>query len=249
MAGGQGWITLLKKQFEKSPLWPNIIFSFVLLGLEKLVEVEFVCPCDPKRNGHLVAAYFAVPAVVVFLLMMMIQGCKTDCCGRTEDSFSNCSLEKFKLTVKAIFCNCSWEKFKLTVKAICSFIIPSFVWLIVMFLDGRYLVCAKTDWPGRFVVVAEAVPQKWCKPINQTSSEELMKKSQKFASDSQWIGVWLICALPVTLLFTTCCKGRDKEEQGQITGSSGREEYQIYKMADVEDEDAGDVQLENITKK
>uniref|UniRef100_A0A0E9W9H8 Uncharacterized protein n=1 Tax=Anguilla anguilla TaxID=7936 RepID=A0A0E9W9H8_ANGAN len=45
------WFTILKNQLRNSPLVSNAVFSFILMGLEKLVDLEFECPCKP--NGML----------------------------------------------------------------------------------------------------------------------------------------------------------------------------------------------------
>ncbi|TDH17289.1 hypothetical protein EPR50_G00007110 [Perca flavescens] len=48
------------------------------MGLEKLVELEFECPCSPTWNGVFSSAFFIIPAVMAFTLMLIIQGCRCD---------------------------------------------------------------------------------------------------------------------------------------------------------------------------
>ncbi|KAF1393102.1 hypothetical protein PFLUV_G00034980 [Perca fluviatilis] len=48
------------------------------MGLEKLVELEFECPCNPTWNGVFSSAFFIIPAVMAFTLMLIIQGCRCD---------------------------------------------------------------------------------------------------------------------------------------------------------------------------
>ncbi|XP_029688420.1 calcium homeostasis modulator protein 6-like isoform X2 [Takifugu rubripes] len=48
------------------------------MGLEKLVELEFQCPCNPKWNGLFSSAFFIIPAIMAFILMLIIQGCRWD---------------------------------------------------------------------------------------------------------------------------------------------------------------------------
>ncbi|XP_016321693.1 protein FAM26D-like [Sinocyclocheilus anshuiensis] len=73
------WIACLKKQLKKSPFYSNAIIGFLMVGLEKLVEMDFACPCDPKMNLMFSAAYFVVPALFSSALMFYIQSpqCKT----------------------------------------------------------------------------------------------------------------------------------------------------------------------------
>ncbi|KAF7663755.1 hypothetical protein LDENG_00202100 [Lucifuga dentata] len=51
----------------------NVIFSFILVALEKLVELVFACPCDPSMNAAFSSAFFVVPGVLAFLLMLSMQ--------------------------------------------------------------------------------------------------------------------------------------------------------------------------------
>lgn len=63
--------------------------------------------------------------------------------------------------------------------------VPAMLWLILMFLDGQYFACAMTSWSGIFVSFNGSSHQKWCKPANQNSSEELIIKTQGFFALSQ----------------------------------------------------------------
>ncbi|CAJ1049067.1 calcium homeostasis modulator protein 6 [Xyrichtys novacula] len=76
MESRQQWYSLLKKEISNSPLVSNLVFGFILMVLEKLVELEFECPCNPKWNRVLSSAFFIIPAVTAFLLMLIIQGCR-----------------------------------------------------------------------------------------------------------------------------------------------------------------------------
>ncbi|KAF4100138.1 hypothetical protein G5714_018334 [Onychostoma macrolepis] len=73
------WIACLKKQLKKSPFYSNAIIGFLMVGLEKLVEMDFACPCNPKMNLMFSVAYFVVPALFSSALMFCIQSpqCKT----------------------------------------------------------------------------------------------------------------------------------------------------------------------------
>ncbi|XP_023854064.1 calcium homeostasis modulator protein 2 [Salvelinus sp. IW2-2015] len=77
----QQWLSRLKSEFGNSPLVSNVAFGFILMGLEKLVELEFECPCDPKWNGLFSSAFFVIPAIMAFMLMLIIQDCRYDLSG------------------------------------------------------------------------------------------------------------------------------------------------------------------------
>ncbi|KAJ8343468.1 hypothetical protein SKAU_G00307970 [Synaphobranchus kaupii] len=70
------WLSRLRNELSNSPLVSNVAFGFILMGLEKLVELEFQCPCNPKWNGTFSSAFFVIPAVMAFTLMLIIQGCR-----------------------------------------------------------------------------------------------------------------------------------------------------------------------------
>ncbi|XP_029702583.1 uncharacterized protein isoform X2 [Takifugu rubripes] len=161
------WFSKLKDAFSKSPLAPNVAFGFILMGLEKLVELEFECPCNPKWNGLFSSAFFIIPAIIAVILMLIIQGCRCD--------------ESSRLITQ---CRCD-EWFKKTV----SSFMPAIVWLILLFFDGQYFTCAKTDWKGRFVLIDKAAPKKWCEPISEGNftTQELMLRSQEWIFKSQCV--------------------------------------------------------------
>lgn len=88
MESRQQWLSRLKSELSNSPLVSNVAFGFILMGLEKLVELEFECPCNPTWNRLFSAAFFIIPAVMAFTLMLIIQGCRCDAwCRKT---LSNC---------------------------------------------------------------------------------------------------------------------------------------------------------------
>uniref|UniRef100_A0A665X2F3 Uncharacterized protein n=1 Tax=Echeneis naucrates TaxID=173247 RepID=A0A665X2F3_ECHNA len=54
-----------------------------------LVELEFECPCNPTWNGVFSSAFFIIPAVMAFTLMLIIQGCRCDTWCRKTVSLSS----------------------------------------------------------------------------------------------------------------------------------------------------------------
>lgn len=72
----QRLIAKIKDELGHSPVAANAVISFVLAIVEKIVEVEFGCPCDPKWNRLFAAAFFIIPAIIAFLLMLIIYKCR-----------------------------------------------------------------------------------------------------------------------------------------------------------------------------
>ena len=64
----------LLKKLCKCPMVTNVAFGLLLLGVEKIVELDFECPCmEPPWNLLFSLAYFMIPSVVSFMLMLIIQ--------------------------------------------------------------------------------------------------------------------------------------------------------------------------------
>ncbi|XP_029702563.1 uncharacterized protein isoform X1 [Takifugu rubripes] len=102
----------LKDAFSKSPLAHNVAFGFILTGLEKLVELEFECPCNPTWNKLLSSAFFIVPAIMASILMFIIQGFR-----RKELILKfiaqGCKCDEFILTLNDKRCSCDEKTLKL----------------------------------------------------------------------------------------------------------------------------------------
>ncbi|XP_056243705.1 uncharacterized protein LOC130176572 [Seriola aureovittata] len=171
----------LRSLLEKSPLGSNTVFGFILVGLEKLLEMEFACPCDSNHNVRLVVSLFINPAILAFVLMMRIQGC--ECEGKT-------SLKQW-------------------IKLVLSSLVPPFLWWILLLSDGQYIACAKSSQSGRFVVVDNASRQKLCTPYNGNSSQELIH-TQKTYARSQEAGMWALISITIIsvilMLIEPCSK-------------------------------------------
>ncbi|XP_008301991.1 uncharacterized protein LOC103373783 [Stegastes partitus] len=192
----QQWIARLKHELSHSHLVSNVAFGFILMGLEKLVELEFECPCNPKWNKWFSSAFFIIPAIMAFILMLIIEECR------------------------------SYSSHKKNFSSFVSSLVPAFVWLSMLFFDGQYLACAMTDWEGRFVLVDKAAPQKWCEPIGERNDtqQELMLRSQRLFVYSQGIGIvllTLICVGLVVYVIRECCKPEVKKPDADVAERTG----------------------------
>ncbi|KAL7402803.1 hypothetical protein ABVT39_020136 [Epinephelus coioides] len=177
--GRPALISHVRSEFKKSALVSNVFFGAILLCLEKFSEKEFACPCKVGSNAMFATAYLIVPAIVVFLLMMNIKDFK---CGMSQKKI--------------------WE-------TVTSSFVPAMFWIIIVLWDGHCVACMKTTWSGSYVEIDKAAPQKWCKPANLTSSQELDYKNetQHCFFVSQCVGMGLIVLIiAVYLIFKCCCQ-------------------------------------------
>jgi len=76
MEENQQWITKVTEKIRNSPLAANFCFGVILFSFEKIVQIEFACPCNSQWNLWIASVFFIVPALIVFLLMCVIRKCK-----------------------------------------------------------------------------------------------------------------------------------------------------------------------------
>lgn len=183
--GRQGWMEIVKREFQNGPLASNVVFALTLMVLERLVETEFECPCKGTYlNGGFVATFFTFPGISAFVLMASVQGLKCSCDKDNVKRFFYC-------------------------------LVPAFVWMILLVFDGRYIACGMTDWSGRYVTADKAAPLKWCEPENGTLYGDRLKKSQDWYFHSQWAGFGLVLVLVLVVLVFLIIKPIMNESRGQ----------------------------------
>nr|XP_033490771.1 uncharacterized protein LOC117262145 [Epinephelus lanceolatus] len=182
--GRPALISHVRSEFKKSALVSSAFFGTILLCLEKFIEKEFACPCKYGLNAVFAIVYLIVPAVVVFLLMMNIKDFK---CGMSQKEI--------------------W-------KTVASSFVTAMFWIIIVLWDGHCVACMKTTWSGSYVEIDKAAPQKWCKPANLTSSQELDYKNetQHWFFVSQCVGMGLIILIIVVYLILKCCCQQEAAE-------------------------------------
>lgn len=146
----KGLISKMKGKFINSSLASNVVLGFILAGFEKLVESEFAFSSKPRQNALFASAYCVFPGVIASVLML----CK------------GCKLKSYK----------ELEHFVLF---FFFFIVPTMMWLILIFLDVQFYACAKTDWSSRFVIVDKTTHQN-CEPHNTSSQEKIYQTLQRF---------------------------------------------------------------------
>ncbi|XP_041852668.1 uncharacterized protein LOC121647378 isoform X1 [Melanotaenia boesemani] len=175
------WISKVKELLKQSPLAANSCFGLILFVLEKIVEIEFVCPCKPTWNPWHVSAFFVVPAVIVFVLISYIQSC----------GFKQYSCEAFMKSL-----------------------VPTILWLILLFLDGRYVACAHTSWSGKYEI-DNASLNRWCNPSNST--EGSLTDTQAYYAYSQYAGIMAALGLAVVYFGYLCIICKDQKNTNETT--------------------------------
>lgn len=76
---GKKFMAGFKKFMKKKGVYANLIIGFLQLGLEKLLGMDFACPCDPQMNLIFSIAYFLIPALFSSAFMFYVQSphCKS----------------------------------------------------------------------------------------------------------------------------------------------------------------------------
>ncbi|XP_022601173.1 uncharacterized protein LOC111221867 [Seriola dumerili] len=182
MSANMIWISTLKSEIEKSPVASNMVFGFILACLEKLLEMEFACPCESKQNVRLVVLFFIGPALLAFVLMIKIQGCES---------------------------KKSWKE---RIGLLASSCVSSVVWILLMLFDGQYVACAFSSQSGRFVVIDNASRQKLCKADNHNASQELINTQKWYSGSQEagmWL-LLLAAVIGLCLMLNKCCKKEEQ---------------------------------------
>uniref|UniRef100_A0A4W3GSW0 Uncharacterized protein n=1 Tax=Callorhinchus milii TaxID=7868 RepID=A0A4W3GSW0_CALMI len=115
--------TAIKKGFLKdlrnqSTVLGSTAMFFVLAVVEELLEMTFSCPCEPNLNKLYVALFFCLPSLTFAFISAIAHECPR-----------NCSADGKK----------AW-------RFVVSVLAPPVMWLVLLLLDGDYLICAKS--PG-----------------------------------------------------------------------------------------------------
>ncbi|XP_056622118.1 calcium homeostasis modulator protein 4 [Triplophysa dalaica] len=163
MGSTQQWLTRLKNELSDSPLVSNVAFGFILMGLEKLVELEFECPCDPMWNGLFSSAFFIIPAVMALAIMMIVQGCRCEVSRRRSVSLSS--------VVPAV------------VWLILLFLDGQYLACAMTDWHGRYVIVDKAA-PQKWCEPTQ--------DQESVSPRDLMLRSQRLFVESQVIGIVLL---------------------------------------------------------
>ncbi|XP_063039476.1 uncharacterized protein LOC134434791 isoform X2 [Engraulis encrasicolus] len=220
--------SMLKSLNHQRGLKLKLIIVFLFAGLEHLMDVVFVCPCDPTWNALASALFFTLPATIIFLLMLVMQcspqqpenGEGSDDApseqeeadeqtsllpGHTSVNYSGTPAVIHRLEQREGCC----EKVKKGMLTVVMALAVPMLWVMMMFFEGQFYVCARTNWSGRFVKLNDTYEHMWCKPDQSSSRTDKIKRSIGYYVESQWVGLVLLSALMLYVFIYTineCCK-------------------------------------------
>ncbi|XP_037401690.1 uncharacterized protein LOC119265383 [Pygocentrus nattereri] len=164
--------------FKQHPYSSSVLFSLVLVVLEKVVEVDFVCPCESGYTEAFFSFYLLVPMFIAFVFGLYLLSFKCSSCGECCSAFP-------KLLACAV---------------------PSVVWLAMFLCDGRYIACLYTELKKDYIDSANPSPWKWCEK-NQTLTAGERKALKSFYVSKLLGFIVLILISSVALIYKFCKKG------------------------------------------
>lgn len=229
------WLSLVSSVLKQSSLATNFCFGLILLMLEKIVEADFACPCEIGSNMKHTILFFTVPPGIVFFLMLAIKyPCKLCKSGESCKFFQSCKSCEFCQSCKSCescqscdssktckLCNCIGEAFIYS-------IVPALTWLVLIFIDGRYYACLRTNWKGKYEIIENGHPQRWCKPYNSSvdSKEKFLASTEFWYSESQYFG-FIIAAVSAGIYFLYLCCCLTCNSQHKSTSEDCNKEEQM----------------------
>ena len=147
----------------KSMVQDDVALTLVFVVMEKLMETEFICPCDASNLHH--DTLVICSSLIIHCLLVHM---KCSLYKKLKDSIDN-----------TCFC------LSHTMLSMLLFVL---LWLFVLSYDGQYYVCQKTNWNGTWTENPANVLSKWCKPsANDTNVNDLQRMSSECFFQSQ---VW-----------------------------------------------------------
>ncbi|KAG5267857.1 hypothetical protein AALO_G00226670 [Alosa alosa] len=203
--------------FSKFILQVDIVLSCVVLAVvEKLIEKEFICPCNPDNN-LVFCGLVSSSGIIIICLTMLIQFhhyTKLLKKEKEENKEQAKDEEKKKRRNMKICYAC------IVVLSCC---ISIFTWLTLWYSEGHYYLCQKSDLDGVWTASdsLKGMPTKWCEPdhSNQTLHKEGIIKSTKLFNYSQRVSIGLFITLAllivvyIVLLIYVGWQNEEKDQQ------------------------------------
>lgn len=170
-----------KRELDKLALAISVPMIILLIPLEALIDKDFICPCDAKLNPIITNLIFAGPFILVFASMCIIL---------QQIKFKSSVFQPLKMLFLCL--------------------IPPFVWIVLVLLDGDYVACRDTDWNGVYVS-DDQLHLRWCKPTDSfpgRNDTELQALTLSFIVKSQMYGFGMLLSLGIYLivLHIGCCR-------------------------------------------
>lgn len=138
---GSKFIELWRKYFT---VISTSVFYLVLLVVQHTMEPDFKCPESKTWGLWYSLGYIFVPPIALFLLGVIVQPrskCKDIFCCKIEKCVSGCCC-------RITWLDPEWKKTKRFGGVFMKAFKPTFLWIIIMLLDGKYVDCV---WKSRTV--------------------------------------------------------------------------------------------------
>ncbi|XP_051899944.1 calcium homeostasis modulator protein 6-like [Pristis pectinata] len=185
-----------KKAESTLPVAVGTIISGILYGAEYLMEKEILCPCDLQLNVRHTVLAFCVPAVSLFLISLLVlpDARKVVTCRVSADSRSTCRCQSCQTCAENPF-GTGMRKVYFFLYTLLKVLLPSILWIVILFADGDYYVCASLKeeyWKTNIQNCSAS-----CASIPKLIPSEL----SKLCVDSQTIGgILLVLTLSVLVV-------------------------------------------------
>lgn len=158
----------------------DVVFSIILVAIQRMINMQFVCPCHSKNSRFLYDAFLSCSSLIIICLTVLIQ---------MNQLRKNKQKEGWKEVCEAFSKYSCIAKF-FHVFGIClSLLIPVLMWVIMWYFDGDLYVCVMSSWDGIWEQRSSFVPPYWCKPSGNEAFGERERQSAEWFLQSQ---VWMI---------------------------------------------------------
>ncbi|KAI4889346.1 hypothetical protein NFI96_025606 [Prochilodus magdalenae] len=181
----------LTEILKEHPWRSYVVVNLVLVLLEKLVELEFMCPCRRWYTEAFFCLYLIMPMLIALNFGVYLRKTKLWSDSKTPKRCP-CLLNG---CAKLLTCA-----------------VPSVFWLILFFGDGRYVACLITPLQEDYVESSENPPWEWCDK-NQTLTDE-----QKHVQISFYISKIVVFAFITIILFLALCHQCLDRQCGRVYG-------------------------------
>ncbi|KAL7853363.1 hypothetical protein AOLI_G00202070 [Acnodon oligacanthus] len=164
--------------FKQYPYSSSVLFSLVLVVLEKVVELDFVCPCKSGYTEAFFCFYLLVPMFIAFVFGLYLLS--FECSSSRGERWPN--------FLKLLAC-----------------VVPSVVWLAMFLCDGRYIACLNTEFNAEYSDSDNPSPWKWCEKNQTLTPDEVITLESFYISKLAGFGV-LVLVSAVALIYKCCMK-------------------------------------------
>ncbi|XP_017543020.1 uncharacterized protein LOC108414640 [Pygocentrus nattereri] len=182
--------------FKQHPYSSSVLFSLVFVALEKVVEFDFVCPCESGFTEAFFCCYLLVPMFIAFVFGLYLLSFKRSSRGEHGSDL-----------LKLLAC-----------------MVPSVVWLAMFLCDGRYTACLYTEFGAEFSDSDNPSPWKWCEKTQTLTPDEIITLVSFYISKLVGFGVFVLISA-VALIYKCCmnyCKCLDFTDTEPCCSAHGK---------------------------